>query len=105
MAMMILASSGIALAAYAAQTAAAIARARAVEAELRRASAFFDAIALWPRGDLDRHLGDHREGSWWLAIERPLPTLYSVTLTDSNRAVVLRTWLFRRVPPAVQLAH
>lgn len=103
--MTILASGGIALAGYAAQTAAAIARARAVEAETRRASAFFDAVSLWPREDLDRHLGNHREGRWFLDIERPQPTLYSVTLTDTNRAVVLRTWLFRRAPSELPLTQ
>jgi len=97
-AMVILATAGMALAAYAAQTSNAFAAARASEVELRRASAFFDAIALWPREDLDRHLGEHEEGPWRLTIERMLPTVYSVTLRDSTaRRVILRTELFRQL--------
>src|SRR5690242_11607853 len=67
-AIVILATAGMALAARAAQTTNAFAAARGTETELRRASAFFDAIALWPRDDLDRHLGDRAEGPWRLTI-------------------------------------
>jgi type II secretory pathway pseudopilin PulG len=102
-AMAILATSGVALAAYGVQTGSAVARARAAEVEMRRGSAFFDAVALWPREDLDRRLGEHNEGIWRLLIERPTPTLYSVTLEDSSaRHVILHTELFRRVPRSDQ---
>ena len=74
----------------------AVRRADAADAATARASAFLDAVALWPRADLDRHLGDHAEGAWRLRVERPLPTLYTVTLADTmNGDVVLATSLYR----------
>ena len=74
-------------------------RAREAEAELRRASAFMEAVALWPRADLDRHLGDRPEGPWRLVIDRPVPTLYLAALTDSSsRRELVRTAFFRPQP-------
>jgi type II secretory pathway pseudopilin PulG len=74
-------------------------RAEVAEADVRKASAFLDAIALWPRADLDRHLGNHAEGVWRLQIDRPVPTLYLVALTDSvSRHELLGTALYRAVP-------
>jgi hypothetical protein len=71
------------------------------EAEVRRASAFMDAIALWPRADLDRHLGVRAEGPWRLDINRPAPTLYLVTLSDSaSDHQLLRTALYRPESPS-----
>lgn len=99
-AIMILSTNGLALIAYAAQTSSALSRARSTDAEMRRASAFFDAVALWPREDLDRHLGDRREGAWRLIIERPFPAVYGVTLRASDdRRILLQTELFRRAAP------
>lgn len=73
--------------------------AQQAEGEIRRASAFMDAIALWPRADLDRHLGNRPEGLWRLSVERPAPTLYLVVLTDSSgRRELVRTALFRAEP-------
>jgi type II secretory pathway pseudopilin PulG len=75
-------------------------RAEVAEADIRKASAFMDAIALWPRADLDRHLGNHAEGVWRLQIDRPAPTLYLVALTDSlSRRELVRTALYRPEPP------
>jgi type II secretory pathway pseudopilin PulG len=74
-------------------------RAERAEADVRRASAFMDAIALWPRADLDRHLGNRAEGPWRLEIDRPEPTLYLVALTDSlSDHELLRTALYRPEP-------
>jgi hypothetical protein len=71
-------------------------RAQVAEAEVRKASAFMDAIALWPRADLDRHLGNRAEGPWRLQVDRPAPTLYLVALTDSlSRRELLRTAFYR----------
>lgn len=75
-------------------------RAEVTEGEIRKASAFMDAIALWPRADLDRHLGNRAEGPWRLVIDRPVPTLYLVALTDSlSRRELVRTALYRPLPP------
>ena len=74
----------------------AVARAEAADEETARASAFLDAVALWPRADLDRHLGNRSEGAWRLDIQRPLPTWYTVTLLDSLGTVpLLATSLYR----------
>jgi type II secretory pathway pseudopilin PulG len=72
-------------------------RARAADLEAARADAFLDAVALWPREDLDRRLGDRAQGEWRLLIGRPEPELYVVTLADSTaaRREILRTVLFR----------
>jgi len=79
------------------QAAAAVEAARRADEETARASAFLDAVALWPRADLDRHLGVRDEGGvWHLRVERPAPTIYLVTLTDTADArVILGTSLHR----------
>lgn len=95
-ALTILATGGAAMIALSSQSIDSLRRARAAEREMERASEFLDAVALWPRQDLDRHLGDRAQGSWRLIVERPLATLYTVALTDSTGArVLLATALYR----------
>ena len=95
-ALTILAIAGAVIVALAADSARAIERAASADAATRRASAFLDAVALWPREDLDRHLGARPEGEWKLIVERPTQTLYTVTLADSTATkTILRTTLFR----------
>ena len=92
----ILAIAGGAVVALATDSARAVERARAADTATARASAFLDAIALWPREDLDRHLGARDEGPWRLIVDRPAPALYSVTLADSaGTHVLLHTVLYR----------
>jgi type II secretory pathway pseudopilin PulG len=93
-ALAIITIAGVAAAIAVRQGAESVARVTATEVALRRASAFMDAVALWPRADLDRHLGDRAEGPWRLRVDRPLPTLYLVTLSDSAREL-LRTAVYR----------
>jgi len=105
-ALTILTVAGVSAAAMANQATAAVAQARTADTETRRASGFLDAVALWPRDDLDRHLGDRREGAWILTVDRPLPTLYTVVLRtayDTARGrrfsrELLRTVLYRPEP-------
>lgn len=95
-AMTILAIAGAAVVALATDSARAVDRVRAADVATAHASAFLDAIALWPREDLDRHLGIRDEGDWRLIVDRPMPTLYAVTLADSAGAhVLLHTVLYR----------
>lgn len=95
-ALTILAIAGGAVVVLATDSARAIARAAAADEATRRASAFLDAVALWPRADLDRHLGARPEGEWQLIVDRPTPTLYTVTLADSGESrFLLRTTLYR----------
>ena len=95
-ALTLLSLGAIAFVSLASESLDAVARAEAADRATARASAFLDAVSLWPRADLDRHLGDRAEGPWRLRIERPLPTLYTVVLTDTTTgAVLLTTALYR----------
>jgi type II secretory pathway component PulJ len=99
-ALVIMASAGAAVAALAVECGQAVQRTRSTEAELRRADAFFAIVALWPREDLDRHFGEHKQGPWRLRVERSSRTLYAITLTDSLGArALLRSVLYRPEPP------
>jgi type II secretory pathway pseudopilin PulG len=95
----LLAISGITMLTLASESLRAVARARMAEQDLTRASALLEAVALWPREDLDRHLGTRPQGSWRMRVERPLPTLYTITLTDSAAGIgvppLLATALYR----------
>ena len=95
-AMTILATAGVAVIAIAADGSRMLVHARATESEVRQASALFDAVALWPRLDLDRHLGNRVQRNWRMWIERPTPTIYTVVLMDSTgHREILRTALYR----------
>lgn len=95
-ALTILATAGAAVVAIAAQSAHAVERAQIADADNRQASAFLDAVALWPREDLDRHLGVREQGPWLMAVDHPSPAVYAVTLADSaGGRVLLRTALYR----------
>jgi hypothetical protein len=97
-ALVILTSAGGAIAALAVESSRAVERARSTEAEFRRANAFFGLITLWPREDLDRHFGEREQGPWRVRVERPTPTLYTITLLDSlGGRPLLRTSLYRPV--------
>ncbi|MES2360148.1 MAG: type II secretion system protein [Gemmatimonadota bacterium] len=73
--------------------------ARMSEDRLNAASAFMDRVVLWPREDLDRHLGTHTQGEWWLDIEHPVPQLYSIALLDGRSHVtLLDTMVYRALP-------
>src|SRR5688572_10849580 len=75
----IAALSAVVLARQASQT---VERTRAADERMRMASAFMDVVSLWPREDLDRHLGNRRQGPWVLYIDRPAPILYRIVLYD-----------------------
>lgn len=65
------------------------------ESEVRDAHRLLSAVSLWPREDLDRHLGDSRQGLLLLVIDRPRDGLYRVQVLDSLGAdPVLDTWLW-----------
>jgi type II secretory pathway pseudopilin PulG len=98
-ALVILAIVGAAAVATAGDSLRAVRLAWEAARELETASAFLDAVSLWPREDLDRRLGVRRQGPWRLYIERTYPTLYTVVLTDSTgQREILRTALFRPDP-------
>ena len=95
-ALSILATAGVAVVGFAGEAIRSVGRTRAAERDVRRASALLDAVALWPREDLDRHLGSRAEGPWRMLIERPTPSMYTVILRDSSSGhEVLHTALFR----------
>jgi hypothetical protein len=81
----------------AAEAAGAVSRARQAEVRTEQGSRFMDAVSLWTRADLDRRLGDRRQGPFILRLERPDPELYTAALADSATGhVLLSTSLFRR---------
>jgi len=95
-ALTILATAGLAAVTVTREALHAVQHAREADRDVMRASAFLEVVALWPREDLDQRLGDRPQGPWRLRIDRPLPTLYEVTLSDSaRRRAILRTSLYR----------
>ena len=94
-ALTILSVGGTAAVLATAESARAVAHARERDRELRAAGAFMEVVALWPREDLDRRLGDRRQGPWVLRVDRPDRRLYVVELRDSAGTALLRTSLFR----------
>ena len=95
-ALTMLAVAGTAAAGMVSESMRATRQAREADREMREASALFDAVALWTRADLDRHLGERRQGPWLMRVDRSAATLYVVTLTDSSsRRELLRTSLYR----------
>jgi type II secretory pathway pseudopilin PulG len=94
----ILGTAGAAMAALALGASDTVRRAQRADDEMRRASALLEAVALWPREDLDRHLGVRAQGEWSMHVGHPVPALYTVSLTDSTGAhELLRTALFRPI--------
>lgn len=99
-ALAIVGTVGLAVAAMASDRAAAVSRAQEREREVREASRLLTAVSLWPREDLDRHMGASRQGWMNLVIERTAPDLFSIAIQDGTSAQpLLRTALFR---PAVR---
>lgn len=95
-ALTIIGVAGVTAVSLAVSSLAAIDRAHKADERSQRASHFLDAVSLWTRADLDRHLGDRAEGSWRLRIERPTRTLYVVSLRDSTgERTLLTTALYR----------
>lgn len=95
-AMTIMSVSGLALLMLAGESAHVAARAQASAAAVQRASDLLDAVALWPREDLDRHLGDRAEGPWILGVSHGVSDIYVVTLRDSTSSTpLLSTALYR----------
>lgn len=95
-ALTVLTIAGVSALTMSAASARAVRQAQARDREVRAASAFLDAVVLWTREDLDRRLGERRQGPWRLRIDRPAPALYTIVLTDSLSGVeLLRTAVFR----------
>jgi len=82
------------------ETSRAMMSAAVAERDVRAASAFLDAVILWRREDLDRHVGTRREGPWSLTIDRRDSALYRVTVADSaGRRILLETMAYRASTP------
>ena len=74
-------------------------QAGARERDFAAADEFMGATTLWTRDDLDRRLGERKQGPWLLEVQRESPRLYSLRLRDSaTRAVVLETAVYRANP-------
>lgn len=104
-ALTILGTAGAALAAMAVAANDAVRRAQQLDDDVRRASALLEAVALWPREDLDRHLGARPQGEWTLEVQRPMPTLYTLAIADSGGGrSLLRTALYRPMAHPAEVA-
>jgi type II secretory pathway pseudopilin PulG len=105
-ALVILGTVGAAMASLAAGVGDDVRRAERRDGEIARASALMEAVALWPREDLDRHLGAHHQGPWVLEIQRLTETLYTVELSDSgDTKALLRTAFYRARSRQPELDH
>ena len=95
-ALTILAVAGVGVVTLSASALGAMNRAHQADVASQHANHFFDAVSLWPRSDLDRHLGDRAEGPWRLRVGRPIPTLYVVSLRDTaSDRILFATSLYR----------
>ena len=95
-ALALLGTVGSAAAWSATESVRAVQRMHAREAEQRAAARVFTAVSLWPRDDLDRHLGTSEQGRWRLRVDRPQRTVYEVTVSDTTSgAILLQTALYR----------
>lgn len=98
-AMTILVIAGLSAVVWVRQLSETLAHTREVTDDVVVASRYLDVIALWTRADLDRHLGERRQGICRVRVDRPVPTVYGVTMLDSlGEHVLLRTWLYRTEP-------
>jgi len=95
-ALTIFAVAGVTVVTLATSALSAMDRAHQADVASQQANHFFDAVSLWPRSDLDRHLGDRAEGPWRLRVGRPTPTLYVVSLRDTaTDRILFATSLYR----------
>jgi type II secretory pathway pseudopilin PulG len=94
-ALAILGVAGSALATEVWQSLATVRRLHDAEERVLGASRFLEAVSLWPEADLDRHLGDRRNGPWQLVILRGNGGVYDVAIADSNGAPLLSTAIHR----------
>lgn len=95
-ALTVLAIVGGAAAWTASESVRAVGRVYDAETRVRLAGRLLTAVSLWPREDLDRHLGSRPQGPLRMRLDRPHATLYEVTLMDgATGSVLLRTSLYR----------
>lgn len=98
-AMTILASTGVAMTVLGAESVRLVANASDRGANLIDADRFLRAVTLWPRDDLDRHLGDREQGAWWMRVDRR-GDLYRIGLRhERDGPEFISTMLYR--PAAV----
>ena len=98
-ALAVLATIGSAAAWSASEAMRAVGHVHEEEMRVRSAARLLTATSLWPRADLDRHLGSRGQGPWRMRIDRPRSSLYEVSLTDTlTGRVLLRTSLWRPEP-------
>jgi type II secretory pathway pseudopilin PulG len=98
-ALAVLAIVGSAAAWTASESIRAVGRVYEAEAHVRLAVRLLTAASLWPREDLDRHLGTRAQGPLRMRVDRLQPTLYEVSVMDgATGSVLLRTSLYRLEP-------
>ena len=100
-ALAIFGSALVVLLSLSAACAQAVQMAESRERHLVRADALLSTVSLWPRADLDRHLGARAEAEFVLTIDRPTPGLYLASVRDSGEASrpLLATGIYRGERP------
>lgn len=95
-ALAILATVGAAAAGMASDSLRTVEHLRQTESDVHRAVQFITAVAMWPREDLDRHLGRTVQGPWNLVVDRRSATFYQITLISrATGRVTLQTAVVR----------
>lgn len=94
-ALAILAVGGLAASTLIATAAHSLTERNNIEAELREANRFMNAVVLWPREDMDRRLGIRRQGEWLLLIRKSGGTLYHIEVLRTDSTPLLQTAAYR----------
>lgn len=95
-ALTLLAITGIALLEAVVESASVADRARRTELLTVEAERLMEAATLWSADELDQRLGTRAQGPFRMRIDRPLRTLYLVSIVDSTTsAELVRTSLHR----------
>jgi type II secretory pathway pseudopilin PulG len=71
-------------------------RAVAADSLLRSADHLLGAITLWTRDDIELRLGERLQGPWRIMITKATPNLYVVLIADSTSHELLRTSIYHR---------
>lgn len=90
MALLLVATTAASAIALVQQAAAVDARGAQHERRLREADRLLASVSLWPRDEIDRHLGVRPQGPWVLEIQQRAPGLYDVVVLEK---VTARVWL------------
>jgi hypothetical protein len=94
-AILLIGTAAVALVTLVEQSARALETARATDARLSRAARVLERATIMSRVELEARLGVTRLHGWDLAVERPVPTIFVVTVLDTLGGKVLGTAIYK----------